>query len=268
MTNTLKKFARILANTHNVQIRTVQHNFKTYKSYRILQFSDFHIKNFDVEHIDYIVKLINMQDVDFVVFTGDIVCNKHTELSAEVLNSLSKIRHTVYAILGNHDYDLYTRSTRREKVTSYRKILTKLVNIGWIYLINENTTYEELLLVGTDDFGHDKWSLNRGCIKKAMKGAEDGLTKIVLTHNPSYADDVIEYCNPDLVLCGHTHAGQIGWSFKILGKKFEWSLASSQKYWKGLYKNAESSIYVNPGIGYDMLAWRTFYPELTIHQIN
>ena len=149
----MKKFLRILSNVYNIQIKTLKHEFGTFKKYRILHFSDFHIGNFDDSHVEYVVELINMQEVDFVVFTGDIVCDRHEELTKSKLDILSRIRHTVYAILGNHDYNLYTNSTKREKIRSFRTVLQKMSSIGWIYLINENTTFEELQLVGTDDKG-------------------------------------------------------------------------------------------------------------------
>ena len=264
------KFLRILSNCYNVQIRTVNHQCGTAKRYRILHFSDFHIGNFDVEHVEYIVELINMQKVDFVVFTGDIVCDRHTELTAPILVALSKIRHTVYAILGNHDYDLYTLDTKRERVKSFRTVLQKLTNIGWVYLINEWTSYEELLIVGTDDQGDDKWSMSRGNIDRAYEGAPREMPAIVLTHNPTYADEISREYQPQLILCGHTHAGQIGWNFKLLGRQWSWSLASKYKYWLDGYRMSGglTKIWVNRGIVYDILPLRSFAPEITIHEIN
>lgn len=264
----MSKFLKILSNVYNVQTKTIRHDFGTAKKYRILHISDFHIGNFDVEHVEYIVELINRERVDFVCFTGDIVCDRHEELTPEILKALSKIKHIVYAILGNHDYNLYTRSTIRQKVKSFRTVLQKMSNIGWIYLINENTTFEELQLVGTDDHGDDRWSMSRGDIDKAYDDSFEQLPTIVLTHNPTYADEIVAKYSPQLILCGHTHAGQIGWSFKAFGKTWSWSFASKYKYWLDTYRIVDTTLHVNRGLGYDILPIRSFAPEITIHEIT
>lgn len=264
----MRRFFRRISNIHNIQIKTIKHNFGTAKSYRLLHFSDFHIGNFSVNDVRRIVRMINEIDVDFVVFTGDVVCNRHAELTPEILDVLSNIKHTVYAILGNHDYDLYTKSSKRDKVNSFRAVLRKMSEIGWIYLINENTTFEELQLIGTDDKGNDRWSLNRGNIDKAMKNRIEGLPNIVLTHNPTYVDEIVDKYKPELILCGHTHAGQLGWDFSIFGRRFTWSLAANMKYWLDSYNVRGTFVHVNRGIGYDMVPIRTFLPELTVHEIK
>lgn len=266
----MKKTLQILSNTYNLEVRTVNTKLDIDSSLRFVQISDLHVGNVPIWYVRNIVDTINNMDIDFVVFTGDIVGNRYTELTDEVLTELDKLKYQVFAILGNHDYDLYTKSSKREKILSKNRIIELLENrCGWTYLINQNLKIsDELFLVGTDDFGTDKWSLNRGNIRKAMKGVSPKDKCIVLTHNPTYVDEIIDECFPNMILCGHTHAGQLGFAFKLFGRKFEWSFASHYKYWKYKYFRNFTTVYVNAGVGWDVLPLRTFRPEITVHKIN
>ena len=80
---------------------------KGFDGYRILQLSDIHIGSWlgNPEAIRRLVTLVNEQQADLIVFTGDLVNQQSHELDGfkETL-SLLHAPDGVYSILGNHDY--------------------------------------------------------------------------------------------------------------------------------------------------------------------
>ncbi len=96
------------------------------------------------------------------------------------------------------------------------------------------------------------------------------LFECVIAHNPdtvplAMSDDDIS--NVDLVLCGHTHGGQI----RI---PFFGALLTSSEYWKrfeyGLYehKTGRAKMYVSAGVGTTFL-WKRFFcpPEVVMIEL-
>ena len=77
---------------------------------RIVQISDFHIGSFlnSIDEVEIAVELINDQNADLLLFTGDFVNNLSSEMDKfiPILNKL-KARNGKFSILGNHDYGDY-----------------------------------------------------------------------------------------------------------------------------------------------------------------
>jgi predicted MPP superfamily phosphohydrolase len=67
----------------------------------------------------------------------------------------------------------------------------------------------------------------------------------LLAHNPDVIDEVASH-GIALVLCGHTHGGQVSFPFvgpPIVPSKF------GAKYASGLFRVGDTQMYVNKGIG-------------------
>ncbi|NNK40902.1 MAG: metallophosphoesterase, partial [Winogradskyella sp.] len=80
-----------------------------FDGYRITQISDIHSGSFDnKEKINYAVNLINEQNSDLLLFTGDMVNNKASEMKPwmPIFSKLSA-KDGMYSVLGNHDYGDY-----------------------------------------------------------------------------------------------------------------------------------------------------------------
>jgi predicted MPP superfamily phosphohydrolase len=121
-------------------------------------------------------------------------------------------------------------------------------------LINQSILIEnEFYLVGISDFLGRKHKLKPD-FKKAFYGVDFKKPIIFLTHQPKGAKWSRKY-KMDLVLSGHTHAGQI-YPFGLIG-----SLRGRQKYYKGLYKNNDTTIYVHSGTGFSTFGFRLFAPS-------
>ena len=74
--------------------------------YKIVHLSDLHIGSFNsVEKVEEIVNIVNDQNPDLIVFTGDLVNNYYSEVLpyVDVLKKL-KAKDGKYSVLGNHDY--------------------------------------------------------------------------------------------------------------------------------------------------------------------
>lgn len=128
----------------------------SFNGYRILQFSDLHVGTYiqNPKSIKKLVRIMNEQQADLVVFTGDLV-NIHAE---EVLPFMSDLRTIkakdgVFSIMGNHDYCEYGMDAAHEKKqketepikesTAHRhqRILEYLEErMGWKMLMNEHVT--------------------------------------------------------------------------------------------------------------------------------
>ena len=83
-------------------------------------------------------------------------------------------------------------------------------------------------------------------IKKALESIKDEPV-VLLAHQPKYLKDLEKEFesikNIDLILCGHTHGGQI-FPFNFLVKL-------EQPYVKGLHQHNEfTQVYVNKGTGF------------------
>ncbi|MDC3341386.1 metallophosphoesterase, partial [Flavobacteriaceae bacterium] len=82
---------------------------EAFDGYTIAHISDIHCGSFDDnEKVAYGISLVNEQNADLILFTGDLVNNRADELDRwqGVLGNLTA-PDGVYSVLGNHDYGDY-----------------------------------------------------------------------------------------------------------------------------------------------------------------
>lgn len=237
----------------------------------IVQISDMHAGSwFFKEPVERSVEMINHQNADIVVFTGDMVNNKAEEMDPFIdLFSKVKSRYGVYSVLGNHDYgDYYRWSGPAEKETNFNRLLEVHKEMNWLLLRNENRVLEingsELAIVGVENYSALPQFPRYGDLDRAVEGLDAGIFKILLSHDPTHWDAEIVEKRPDfpLVLSGHTHGFQFG--FEIPGFA-RWSPSSMiYNQWAGLYKKNHQYLYVNRGLGYLGYPGRVgILPEIT-----
>lgn len=246
-----------------------------FDGFKILQISDLHCGSFDnKEKIQYGVDLINQQDFDILVFTGDLV-NTHAEEMDEWYDVFSKIKQGKfgnYSILGNHDYGEYIKwPSYKDKQRNFEGIKSIHPKIGWDLLLNEHRIIKkgnsEIALIGVENWGA-KFQ-QKADLAKAIRGVDKNAFKVVLTHDPSHWDLVLQNdpFNYHLTLCGHTHGMQFG--IEIPGW-IKWSpVQYVYKHWAGLYEKGKRYIYVNRGFGYHAYPGRVgIWPEITILELK
>ncbi|SHI77137.1 metallophosphoesterase [Algibacter luteus] len=248
---------------------------EAFDGYRITQISDIHSGSFDNrEKIEYGVNLINKQESDAILFTGDLVNNKSSEMEPwkELFGKLSA-KDGVYSVLGNHDYGDYVSWPSSEaKAENFQHLIQLQQSMGFDLLLNESRFIEKngqrIAIVGVENWGKGGFK-KAGDLKKAAQNVNANDFKILLSHDPSHWED--EVINDDyhyhLTLSGHTHGMQFG--IEIPGW-IKWSPVKWRyKYWAGIYKEMGQYINVNRGFGYIGYPGRVgIWPEITVIELK
>lgn len=205
----------------------------------LVMLSDLHLGSIgSEERLENIVEQINSLKPDLVCMVGDTFDTdfgaiKNPQKAMETLKSI-KSTYGVYACLGNHD----AGATAAQKQDFLKK--------SNILLLNEETKIIDarLVLIGRLDSspigGHSDQS--RSELESIFQSLNNSFPVIVLDHNPQ---NIGEYNKTvDLVLCGHTHQGQLFPLNFITDSIYEVDY--------GLYKKDSNSptVIVSSGVGY------------------
>lgn len=202
---------------------------------KIVHFSDVHLgSTVDIKYLDKIVNLINKQNPDIVVFTGDMLDKRRTLNDAEiesVKQSLSKIKSNLgnYAVSGNHDI---------KQLDTYKKIMdtnfTILDNKEKLIYYKENTP---ISIVGLSDPSETK--INYDVLEK-----ENDYYRFVLCHEPDEYKKISNY-SFNVIFSGHSHGGQVRLPF--IGKIY--TPIGAKTYYDDYYKLDNKEIFISNGIG-------------------
>jgi predicted MPP superfamily phosphohydrolase len=246
-----------------------------FNGYRLTQISDIHSGSFDnVKKVEYAIDLINRQESDVILFTGDMVNNKATELEPYVsIFKKLKAKDGMFSVLGNHDYGDYVRwDSDDEKKQNLERLKELQKEIGFDLLLNDNRFLEKegerIAIIGVENWGKGGFK-KAGDLKRAAFGVDKNDFKVLLSHDPSHWDaEVIndEY-HYHLTLSGHTHGMQFG--IEIPGF-FKWSPVKWRyKHWAGIYEQLGQYINVNRGFGYLAFPGRVgIWPEITVIELK
>ena len=236
-----------------------------FENYRIVQISDIHCGSWagNPQALQKAVDIINAQQPDLIVFTGDLVNNIATELDEfmPVLSQL-KAKDGVYSVLGNHDYAMYIPwESPEKKEENLNALKQKQADMNWNLLNNRHVKLyqngDSIALIGVENSGRPPFP-NYAKLPEAMEGTE-GMFKVLLSHDPSsWRREVLPETDIQLTLSGHTHAMQT----KIFG--FSPSAWVYPEY-EGLYTEDGQMLYVNIGLGHLMYPLRLgAWPEITL----
>ena len=242
---------------------------KKFDGYKLVQLSDFHCGSLENKHmVDKAIKMINDENADLILFTGDFVNNRYEEVKPWVKSfSKLKAKDDMISVLGNHDYGDYQRwSNKFEKEENFKNLLEIQKKIGFKVLMNENKYIirgdEKIAIVGVENWGARFNQL--GDIEKSIQNISEIDFKIVLSHDPTHWEKILKD-HPkkfDLTLSGHTHGMQFG--IEIPGI-IKWSPVQwVYKYWAGLYTHNGKYLNVNRGFGVLAFPGRVgIWPEIT-----
>jgi hypothetical protein len=266
-------------NKYNYRVVRKKLSFKnlpeSFKGIKIAHISDVHSGSFtDKAAVELGVKKILEENPDIIMFTGDLVNNKASEMDdyKDIFSTL-KAPMGVYSILGNHDYGDYVEwpSEGLTKEQNLKNLKQVHADMGWRLLMNEHVVLEkenqQIALLGIENWGNKIKFPKYGKLDLAFKGADKFPFKILLSHDPSHWDAQVrpDYKDIDLMLCGHTHGMQFG--LEIPG--FKWSpVQYVYKHWAGLYEEGQQKLYVNRGFGFLGYPGRVgILPEITIIEL-
>lgn len=238
---------------------------EAFDGYKVLQLSDIHIGTYlrNRKFIDKLVRMVNAQHADLVVFTGDLV-NVSAEEVIPFQHALKQVQAPdgVYSIMGNHDYCEYIPDKSEHKIEKNQTVLKYLENkIGWKLLLNEHVLIHrgdsEIALIGVENISRPPFP-DYGDLKKAMEGLPKGMFKILLSHDPNHwRRGVLHQTDIALTLSGHTHAGQMR-----VGRLSPSKVAYQE--WGGKYTEGGSMLYVSTGIGGTVPFRIGAWPEINV----
>lgn len=241
-----------------------------FEGFKIAQISDIHSGSFDnAKKVQHGVDLVNAQQADVVLFTGDLVNNRADEIHPWIKTfEQIKAKQGVFSVLGNHDYGDYMRwETEEAKKENLQSLFKAQKELGWDLLLNESRFIEKegqrLALVGVENWGSG--FKQKGDLGKALEQVKADDFKILLSHDPSHweAQVLPHPFKIHLTLSGHTHGMQFG--IEIPGW-IKWSPVKWRyKQWAGIYESASQRLNVNRGFGYLAYPGRVgIWPEISV----
>lgn len=176
---------------------------------------------------------------DLVLVAGDLTSDPAAEPQLD--EALAPVRGAL-AVAGNWDYDQAPEVRRQTAVR---------------LLVNEGVLAAPDLWVG----GVDDCKFGRPDIARAMAGAPPGALRILLAHEPDFADQVEAGHSIALQISGHSHGGQI--RLPLIGPLLLPPLG--RKYHTGLYLAPHTQVYTSRGLGFAHLPVRILCPpEITL----
>jgi predicted MPP superfamily phosphohydrolase len=250
---------------------TIKNLPESFKGFKIIHISDIHSGSLkEIDAVQQGIDLIQKQKPDLILFTGDLVNDRATEMNelSSVFGQLTAPKG-VYSILGNHDYGDYvqwpSKQAKEENLTALKEVHAAM---GWRLLMNEHVTIqhngEQIKLVGIENWGAKARFPKYGQMDKAMDGVDPNEVIILMSHDPSHweAQVISAYPQVDLMLSGHTHGMQFG----LENPYFKWSpVQYMYNEWAGIYTENNQSLYVNRGFGFLGYPGRLgVLPEITV----
>lgn len=276
---TLSIIYGVFVGKYNFKVREETIAFKDlpagFDGLKVLQISDLHVGSWDnKEAIEKGIEMINAQEYDILLFTGDFVNTLATEADPwiEALQKIKTPKYGKFAVLGNHDYGEYVKwDTEAAKEANFIAIKNNIEKSGFKLLLNENVVLksnnDSIYLLGVEN-----WGLNfkkAGDLTKTSENVPTDAFKIIMTHDPSHWDaEIVNHQQKyQLTLSGHTHGMQFGFDIPSV---LEWSPAEYiYPEWGGLYNKGHQYIYVNRGFGFHAYSGRVgIWPEITVLELK
>jgi predicted MPP superfamily phosphohydrolase len=262
---------------HNYKVHRHTLYFKdlppAFEGFTITQISDIHSGSFEDEAaVRRGIEMINQQDSDLFVFTGDLVNSVASEFDrwADIFGQI-RAPYGKFSILGNHDYgDYHFWPSEQAKADNFRALKEQHSATGFRLLLDEHVAIEKdgqrLSLLGVENWGLGFGQ--RGDLKKALQNVASDDFKILLSHDPTHWDHEVKSRDEHihLTLSGHTHGMQVG--VELPG--FRWSPVKYRyPKWAGLYEENDRFLYINRGFGYLGFHGRVgIWPEITVLELR
>lgn len=219
---------------------------RAFDGLRIVHLTDIHHSIFTpLEDIQRAVHLVNLLRPDLIALTGDYVTLSPTYIwpMARVLGKL-RARLGVFAVLGNHDFQVDAGEITRALRTQHIRVLrnSHFALRGGI---------AHLWVVGVDDlwWGGDD-------LIAALRSVPGRDLKVLLCHNPLGVRQAAAH-GVDLVLSGHTHGGQV--RLPVVGSVYG-RTKLGERFVEGWNHLDGTQIYVSRGIGKVLLPVRLGCP--------
>jgi len=183
-----------------------------------------HIGSRSQRFLERVIAKVNALEPDFLCITGDFI--DAPGITETMLGSLKSVSVPIYYCTGNH-----------EKYEDFDAILTRLNNLG-VKVLRDDTLHHrhDLQVIGIDDM-EDALQVKR---QLATLKIDLQAFVLLLYHRPRGLEAAAE-AGVDLMICGHTHNGQI-MPFNLLVRRVFDRI-------KGMYQIGQTRLYVSQGTG-------------------
>lgn len=217
---------------HEVTIGNLPPSFD---GYRIAFLTDTHVASFMRRGLyREVVAQVARFDPDLILLGGDFVTfERHIPLMAEVLLTDLEARDGIYAVLGNHDY-----------WANADGVVAAMTARGVRFLINRSVEIrrgdEVITVAGIDEAYRGEPDPDAALGRVPRDG-----TCVAVSHHPDIVD-ILDNHRIDLLVCGHTHGGQLRFPFfgsVVVPSKHE------ARYASGFHRTGGVLMYVSRGIG-------------------
>ena len=193
------RYPRVMYQKYTVK-RLVPEGAQPEKRMRLVFFSDLHIgEAMTPDYIARALKLIQDQQPDLILCGGDFIDHRAVyAYDPRVMASLRSLHAPlgVYYVLGNHEY--------RDDLEA---------NIRWVSEVGGTLLRDSIAFPGNGPLtliGRDDWvNGNRKPFEVIANEADPLRGPVVLMEHTPASIDSIGDRPVDLILCGHTHGGQI-----------------------------------------------------------
>lgn len=243
----------VQVNRYRISVPNLPHQFN---GFTIVQLTDLHFGSMvPLSFLKYVIGKANGLRKDMIVCTGDYVHRRDTDEEVNriwPLLSELKAPSGVYSVLGNHDH--WADSQR---------------SVYWLERSGQNIQHrthhferegKRLWIAGGGDLLEDHRNFDH-----MLRNVPEEDCRIVLAHNPDSADSSFSE-RIDLMICGHTHGGQINIPFygtPVLPVK-------NKNYSSGLKKSIKGQpVFISKGIGWAVFPVRfNCFPEIAVLELS
>ena len=230
---------------------------QSFSGFRIAQISDLHNAEFGKDNDRLLNELREIQP-DIIVLTGDLIDSRRTDCNIAISFARNAVQIApTYYISGNHE----------SRISQLDVLYKGLADAGVVLLLDDSVLLQRnddnLLLAGIVDVTF-RVKKSEKYIQKAITGlmSDNNLYTILLAHNPEYFETYVS-CNPDLVLTGHIHGGQI--RLPVLGGVYAPEQGFFPKYDAGLYTENQTNMIISRGLGNSIFPFRVNNrPEIVV----
>jgi predicted MPP superfamily phosphohydrolase len=221
---------------------------------RIAHLSDTHYGPYvPMPHVRRAVAMANNLEADLAVLTGDYVHRTERAIPEGIgILCTLKARLGRFAVLGNHDHWANAEACWRR----FREGGVHTMDHRHLFLgpdgPQDEPSEDSICLAGFGDLWEDKQPP-----QVALEGVPEGIPRIVLSHNPDYAEKIPEGLRVDLMISGHTHGGQV-----FVPGKGTPKIPSNYGQWYagGLCEGPRCPVVVSRGVGMAYLPVRLGVP--------
>lgn len=228
----MNKIEKIVLKNYDFRCQDVPDDFD---GTRIVFLADIHHgRCFPTDKLRALIEMTNNLNPDMILLGGDYVDRDPSRILSFFREAAAfSAPLGVYGVLGNHDR--WTDGPLSEKCMADAGI--ELIDNRAVWVTRGSS---RIRVGGVGDLTTSTQDL-----MPMLEGTSTDDLMILVTHHPDYAMQ-LPSDKIDLMLCGHTHGGQVSFRGKWVPP---WPGRSNLKYLTGVVKEGNTTVIVSNGIG-------------------